>query len=286
MQNIKEIHQRAMDLAEEGFIAQKKGDDGKAISKLSEALEVEQRAADSLIISEEAEPTRSILYRSAASLAYNIGDFRLCDRLIARGLSGFPPPEIEDELKNLYEDVNFMRHLSAKGRILDPSQLLMTISGNAIKYGGASADYLMVRVDRIASLFYRTVERLYKMPYRISGSVNKAIKDAYGLYINALEPGSFAVSFQIGKPDPQLPLFPDFGLAKQVEPEQIVDEIMQCLEIFESGDSPELKHKIHDSDYYGNFVGLAKQIAPDGNNVKLVGFTTIRDGKEKPEFNR
>jgi hypothetical protein len=281
MQTIKEIHDKAMNLAEDAFHAQKSGREADAIRLFAEALELEQEAANSLPLSEESEPTRSILFRSAASLAFNSKNYEVADRLIARGLSGFPPPEIMEELKNLYEDVNFMRHLSAKGLLIDPNQWLMTISGDATRYGGTAAEYLLVRVEKITTLFYRTTERLLKFPYRASGGVNKTIKDAYGLYINAFAPSSFAVSFQIGRPYPQTTLFPELKEAKQIEPTEIVDEIMSCYEIFEGKEPLKLKDKFKDEDYYQNFVGLAKQIAPDGNNVKLVGFTTIREGREK-----
>ena len=271
-----------MDIAEEAFLAQKRGDLDAAERLFSEALRLEQNAADQLPLSKEAEPTRSILYRSAASLAYNSKDYELADRLIARGLSGFPPKEIEEELKNLYEDVNFMRHLSAKGMTLDPGQWVMTIAGNAISYGGAAAEFFMPRVDSISSLFYRTVERLLKVPYRASGGVSKIIKDAFGLYIKALSPSSFGVAFQIGQPDREGWLFPELQQRKLVEPSEIVDEIMRCFETFESDEPEKLKDQFEDETYYENFVGLAKQIAPDGNNVKLVGFTTIRKGRERP----
>lgn len=281
MQTIKEIHDKAMNLAEDAFHAQKSGREADAIRLFAEAVELEQEAANSLPLSEESEPTRSILFRSAASLAFNSKNYEGADRLIARGLSGFPPPEIMEELKNLYEDVNFMRHLSAKGLLIDPNQWLMTISGDATRYGGTAAEYLLVRVEKITTLFYRTTERLLKFPYRASSGVNKTIKDAYGLYINAFAPSSFAVSFQIGRPDPQTTLFPELKEAKQIESTEIVDEIMSCYEIFEGKEPLKLKDKFKDEDYYQNFVGLAKQIAPDGNNVKLVGFTTIREGREK-----
>jgi len=281
MQTIKELHDKAMNLAEDAFHAQKSGREADTIRLFADALELEQEAANSLPLSEKSEPTRSILFRSAASLAFNSKNYELADRLIARGLSGFPPAEIMDELKNLYEDVNFMRHLSAKGLLLDPNQWVMTISGDATRYGATAAEYLLVRVEKIATLFYRTVERLLNLPYRASGGVKKTIKDAYGLYINAFAPSSFAVSFQIGKPDPQMTFFPDLKEAKQIEPTEIVDEIMSCYEVFEGNEPLKLKDKFRDEDYYQNFVGLAKQIAPDGNNVKLVGFTTIREGREK-----
>ncbi|MCP4111394.1 MAG: hypothetical protein GY749_38670 [Desulfobacteraceae bacterium] len=284
MQNIEKLHTKAMDLAEEAFFAQKKGDHSKAVNLFKKALKVEEKAANLLPLVKNSEPTRSILYRSAASIAYHAGEYELADRLIANGLSGYPPNEIKNELKNLYEDINFMRHLSTQGITMDSSQWLMTISGKATRYGGASAEHLMGRVDVITKLFYRTVERLSKLPYRIRSGVSKEIKDTYGLYINSFIPGSFAVSFQIGYPDLQLPIFPEVEKKNQVqvEPSEIVDEMMKCFEIFENDDPDSLKMRFDDDNYFENFVGLAKQIAPDGENINLVGFTSIREGHEKP----
>jgi tetratricopeptide (TPR) repeat protein len=281
MQSIEELHIDAMNLAEEAFIAQRNGDYKKAEALFSEALDLEQQAAGQLPLSMESEPTRSILYRSAASLAYNSKEYELADRLIARGLSGYPPKDIKEELKNLYEDVNFMRHLRSKGLILDKCQWLMTISGDAVRYGGTAADYLMMRVDRVSSLFYRTVERMLNYPYRTRGGVDSQVKQLYGLFINSFAPSSFAVSFQVGTPDQQLEL-PGFEKSLSIEPELVVDEIMNCFEIFESNEPQKLKERFDDDNYYGNFVGLAKQIAPDGKNIKLVGFTSIREGKDRP----
>ena len=281
MQSIEDLHIEAMNIAEEAFIAQRRGNNNIATDLFQKALDLEQRAAEHLPLSTESEPTRSILYRSAASLAFNLKDYELADRLIARGLSGYPPKDIKEELKNLYEDVNFLRHLRSKGLILDKSQWLMTIAGDAVRYGGTAADYLMMRVDRVSSLFYRTVERMLKLPYRTAGGVDKKIKQQYGLFINSFAPGSFAVSFQVGTPDPQLHL-PGFEETPSIEPELVVDEIMSCFEIFESNEPKSLKERIIDEDYYENFIGLAKQIAPDGKNINLIGFTSVREGKDRP----
>ncbi|MFX0204362.1 MAG: hypothetical protein ACFFDT_00125 [Candidatus Hodarchaeota archaeon] len=282
MQPIDNLHNSAMDLAEEAFILKKQGNENKAKELFQKAMELEQEAAEKLSLSTDSEPTRSILYRSAASLAYHYGDYETADRLVANGLAGYPPPEIREELKNLYEDINFLRHLSSKGIILDKNQWMMSISGDAISHGGTAAEYLLTRVEKVATLFYRTVERLLKLPYRQHGGVSKDIKEAYGLYIKAFAPGSFTVSFQVGKPDPQLSMFPELEQANKIEPDQVVDEILECFDIFEKEESSVLKEKIKEDNYYENFVALTKQIAPDGNNVKMVGFTSVREGKDKP----
>lgn len=282
MTTVSDLHPKAMDLAEEAFLLRRRGEDAQAKVFFLQALHLEQEAALLLLPTEDAEPSRSILYRSAASLAYNAEDFDTAERLIAHGLSGYPPSEIKEELKNLYEDINFKRHLQVQGIVLSDNQWVMTIYGNATSFGGALVEPLMARVDRVTALFYRTVERLLGIDYRASGGTTKEIKEAYGLYVNAFAPSSFAVSFQIGAPEQQISLFEDLQPRKAIEPDFVVDELMKCLEIWESEKPEVLKELIHDDTYYQNFVGIAKQIAPDGDAVKLVGFKAVRRGEEKP----
>jgi hypothetical protein len=54
-------------------------------------------AADQL----DLEPTRSVLHHSAATLALECNELREAERLISRALSGFPPIDIAEELRNL-----------------------------------------------------------------------------------------------------------------------------------------------------------------------------------------
>ena len=60
--------------------------------------------------------------------------------------------------------------------------------------------------------------------------------------------------------------------------EETIDDLLECLEMFNKGNEEQLKRRIPQEDYYINFVGLARNIAPDGNDVKLVGFSAVRDG--------
>lgn len=103
--NPEELHEQAMQLADEAFLLKVQKQNEQAVSLLKRAANLEMEAASSLPISPDSEPSRSILYRSAASLAYDAADYKLADRLVSFGLAGFPPPEIERELKNLYEDI-------------------------------------------------------------------------------------------------------------------------------------------------------------------------------------
>ncbi len=100
-----DLHPQAMDLAEQAFWHQRKGENEKARPLFLEALALEQQAAALLAATPETEPSRSILYRSAASLAFHAGAYETADWLIAKGLAGSPPPEIREELVALADDV-------------------------------------------------------------------------------------------------------------------------------------------------------------------------------------
>jgi len=111
---INALHSQAMDAAGRAFHADIHGDYAIAETLFQEAFELERRAA-MLLVDTQTEPTRSVLLRSAASLALDCHEFREAERLIAIGLAGNPPVPISDELRDLLETVYFSRHLSLRG---------------------------------------------------------------------------------------------------------------------------------------------------------------------------
>jgi len=114
MKSVRELHDKAIELAQLALVARQSGDLSKAENLAYQAYEYEVQAADLVPEGKSSEPTRSILYRSAASLAYQCKEFQIAQRLIAKGLSGYPPPQIEQELKDLYEQINFEYHLQIR----------------------------------------------------------------------------------------------------------------------------------------------------------------------------
>lgn len=107
---IDELHQKAMDLADEAFYAKKEKDLKSAQSKYLAAFEYEQAAAMLLVNEYEQEPSRSVLFRSAASLLLNLPfptseHFRQAERMVAYGLSGNPPEEIAEELREAWREL-------------------------------------------------------------------------------------------------------------------------------------------------------------------------------------
>ncbi len=132
MPTINEIHPQAMDLADLAFSARREGDEAKAKELFLEALMLERQAALLLPPSEDSEPSRSVLFRSAASLAYNAGDLEETERLVANGLAGYPPPEIRAELMEIFERSDFNRHLHWRNDLLARLEARLEVEENMI----------------------------------------------------------------------------------------------------------------------------------------------------------
>jgi hypothetical protein len=104
MKDIRQLHRDAISFSKQASFALEKGDSGEYLRLASKAFELERDAAMELIREFDAEPTRSVLFRSAASLAYNIGNYAESQKLIYLALAGRPFDEIEEELQALLEN--------------------------------------------------------------------------------------------------------------------------------------------------------------------------------------
>ncbi|MCB0482799.1 MAG: hypothetical protein KDC83_15325 [Flavobacteriales bacterium] len=283
MSKIEQLHEQAMDLAEEAFIAKRNENTESAKELFLSALDFELQAASAFPADQESEPTRSILYRSAAALAYHAKEYELAEQLVAKGLSGYPPDEIKAELRALLEDISFHYHMFLEGTEIADNEMQMILWGEGTGFGIISVDLFLARIEQIKKIYYRTVERLIKVPYRTAGGPSKDVAGKYNLYLNGMIAGSFGVSFSIGEPAKQLPFSGEVGelVSKQVEPQEIIEEVISCFELLEEGDMEQLEQRFEDDDYFQNFVGSARQLAPDGNTIKSVSITSKRFGEDR-----
>ena len=166
MNRIKTLHRAAMDHADTAIAAQLNGDKNQALQYFRKAYEMESQAAYVLAGDSKAEPTRSVLLRSAASLALDCNLTLEAEKLICTALTGNPPAAIAEELRDLLEQVNFQRHLELRGITLHDDEFQMSIAGKAIGYGIAPTDVFLDRVEKTETLLYRTAERKQNKPYR------------------------------------------------------------------------------------------------------------------------
>lgn len=92
-----------MDLVEQ---AMRCDDPEKALQLNAEAFGLEREIAEAIPANKENEPSRSILYRSAASLALCAGVPATARELALEGLSGHPPSCVAQELFDVYQDAD------------------------------------------------------------------------------------------------------------------------------------------------------------------------------------
>ncbi len=219
------------------------------------------------------EPTRSILFRSAASLAVESGEALEAERLIGVALAGYAHEEIREELRDLYETINFYRHLELRGTKLNPGELQLVIAGDAVGFGIIPAHEYIPRVQTVESLIVRTAERQRGIPFRERGRPIKTVTEDLPLYMTVNRAASFAVTIRVGRPVAQKQLFNDAG--------QVVEEFLECVRLFVDEKRDQLIERFDDTAYYRNFVEQAKRIAPDGQRVRTVGFTAAYGERTK-----
>ena len=99
--SLRTLHRQAIDKYKEATSAQEEGNDTLYEKLLQEAFELEKSAAELLFDKKEAEPTRSILYRSAANLALHCYNYSEANKLAIEGLNGNPFIELKLELGKL-----------------------------------------------------------------------------------------------------------------------------------------------------------------------------------------
>lgn len=266
-----DLHKEAMSLSAQSFLARMQGEENRANQLTREAFKKEKLVAFSVVDEYELEPTRSVLFRSAASLALECEEYREAERLISFGLSGDPPGEIAEEMRELLDKIYFKRHLELRGVKLTTSEFQLSISGSSVGNGFAPLQEVSARVQSVETLVRRTEQR--KKGISFSNSKKKGLKTSeISPYISVPRAASYAVTFRLSA---QINI-DGIGL-----PEQIVDDIITGVNLINNSSYEELKTVIADQNYYENFVGLVRSIAPDGDQVNMVGFTTVRNGVEE-----
>lgn len=113
--HVHDLHEQAMQFAEQAFFARRQSEEDVAQEYFYHAYLLEAEAARLVAGDIAIEPTRSVLLRSAATLALDCGEVREAEKLIATALLGNPPALIARELRELSEQVNARLLLPVQG---------------------------------------------------------------------------------------------------------------------------------------------------------------------------
>jgi hypothetical protein len=270
MKEVNSLHQKAMEVADQAAAARLAGamDDYKRLTV--EALNLEIEAAKTFAAESDLEPTRSVLFRSAATLAVECQELRIAEQLISTALAGNPPLEIADELRDLLEDVYFNRHLELRGVKLAPGEVQMMLEGDGVGFGMTRSDAFIQRVNVLETMLYRTAERLLERPFREAGRKIKKLAKDFELYLSVPRSASFAVTLKLSQSNQ-----PDLPGVDDSKSKDTMKELLDNLEILNKGDIRALEKQIPDEPYRRNFIALAEKLSPDGSDIRTVGFTSV-----------
>ena len=263
-----------MEFADEAYIGRLENDRKKYLHFTRLALEKEAAAAD-LMVDEDVEPTRSVLHRSAATLAWRCQEYDRAKRLAYRALAGNPPSDIEWELNDLLGTVK----LEEAGIRLGKEQLQFSLQGGEIGHGKAALSELSSRMPSIRRMLQITANSVYR---RLSNTGDDIVErfSEIPVFIDGTAPGSFIVNLRLGMPaQSALPGFERF--------ENVVQPFLDNLNLLERSEFYELEKELGDSADYLGFVNAARMLAPDGKKVDSVKFqASINDQLRVVSFSR
>ncbi|MEN0050320.1 MAG: hypothetical protein AAF806_24865 [Bacteroidota bacterium] len=136
---INQQHEQAMQLAEEAFFAKRSKEIEKAKELYTSAFRLEREAALALVSDYEQEPTRSVLFQGAATLALASEQELEAERMIRFALLGNPPKQIKQELYELLEE------LQEKKAVLSPLDKYQQLPQNLQKEVADFIDLLIMK---------------------------------------------------------------------------------------------------------------------------------------------
>ena len=275
-EQIERLHNEAMSFADDADLFKHRGQLREALELFRKAFSLEREAAMAAIASSVEDLSSSVLVKSAAFLAYDGGLIRESEQMVGLALSRNLPEEIAEEMRDLLENIHFARHLRLNGVTLSDNEVQIVVAGRGVAHGMAREDDVNERISTFKQLAVRTAERSKGKKFRISGQPSKDIRDLCTSYLSTSRAASFAVTLRIGeKPEDSLEQFQGGANA-------LIEDIANNLSLVNNGEVEELKKRIKEQTYLENFVNLAKEFAPDGERVSLVGLTFRKDGNEVP----
>jgi hypothetical protein len=148
MSSVRQYHTQAMEYAQRALIARHEGQAVHARDMARQAYELEVQALKLVPNDPSAQPTRAILSRSAASLAYQCDEFQQARALVLDGLQYAPPAHVRDELLMLLQQIDATLAAQAQPlRVLEDEETRVPESADTPEDN--EAEYTDIQVEGI-----------------------------------------------------------------------------------------------------------------------------------------
>ncbi|EDN70763.1 conserved hypothetical protein [Beggiatoa sp. PS] len=265
MNNVSELHNQAMKLSQRSMVAQHHGEQAQAKALAREAFEYESQAAALIPDEKASEPTRSVIYGSAASLAYQCQEWKAAQELINKALSGNPSERISQALTNLSHQIDFETYLQTQPIQLKNAELNLFLQGKAVTSGAVIYAEFIKRLTPLMVLIEKTTQRLLGMDYQKNGPMPNDNPFMPALSLSNTDKNNFSIT---------LKLVATSENSSTQNISAVIDEILLGVQLINDFKEIELKERLKISSYYHNFLALTHDIAPDGDQIHFVGLSS------------
>ena len=267
------LHKEATELADDAFFARREGDEEAYLKFTKEAYLKESESA-SMLRHDTSHPMYAILHRSAATLAYRCDEYRAAEQLIAYGLAGDPNERLREELYELLDKVKHSKWLRENNMPVSGDEFILSLQGIEADVGWLEHQSFTKLISMVYYLIRNTLGLVKNHDYQKLPQLN----NSYRMLVNTPVKGSFRIGvklFQSVQPQEQT------RLPNVTAYDDVFSRILGNFEELNNGNIEALRENFNNDKYFHNFIGLAKELAPDGERITAVSMETKIEGARK-----
>jgi hypothetical protein len=255
-------HSRSERLAAEGEQAARSGDRALAEELYRQAGEAEAAALDD--VDPEKPRTRGITAVSAIALWYKAHDLSRAEQLAHRCLAGGDLPEFaKSQIRELLSLIWTTTSAEARGVRFVPGDVLVSVKGGDVVYGGAPLDLIIRKVEGVQAVLLRTVEMLLGREFRRRGGPTADIQSMFKPWLFQAPAGSYQFAVRVQEPAQM-----DLWEADRPKIDRITGTFLQILHASATDPDVELQTLVPDKQYREAFLNLSRNLAPTGRTFE------------------
>ncbi len=263
------LHREASELANRARIAQFDGNRPAYLQLTQQAFYKESESAK-LLRQDPSHRMFAILHRSAATLAYRCGEHESAQELILEGMRHTRNMGIREDLYNLLDKVRLALKYGQNASLLEDEELVMTLQGVEANRGLIDPALLSKRILDFSTLVRNTIGSLNSYRFRNRRKVDQD----YRVLATIPSHGSYRIGMTVSHVGSNR--FPGISYFDGVRL-----KVIENLRLLNGGDLAGVQRDLNDNRYLLNLVGLAKELAPDGDSITAVGVEAEIEGQRQ-----
>lgn len=249
-------HSTSERLAIEAEAARRVGNSQRAEKLYQQAAAEEAQAFSEL--PDNKQRTRGITAVSAVALSYKGRGYKLAEHLAYQYLVEELPSFAQAQLQGLLQMI-WTAHGAASADIrFVPGDVLVSVKGGEILYGGAPLDLIIEKIASIKAVFFRTVEMLLERPFRKRGEAETEIQSMFRPWLFQAPAGSYQFAVRLEEPK-QRALWDQ---PNKPRVDQVTTTFFRILRASASDPGGELPAVVPNEQYRKAFLKLSRNLAP------------------------